>query len=126
MKNIEEIIADARAEEEVAREQKKAEIDQGEESFRETLREGLKDYFNKSNKEITINLADYIVLMCKAKDLERILAAILDGLELSYNNEYLTLRDGDKVTDAIRVLYPEAYDAIYAAELDKVNEEKEA
>lgn len=119
MKNIDELIADAQAEEEVAKDLKKAEIDKGAESFRETLREGLKDaLFNRPNKEVTIDLDEYIVLLNKAKDLDRILNAIVDSLTLSYNNEYLTLRNGERVVDAIRVLYPEAYDHILAAELD--------
>ena len=53
-------------------------------------------------------------------DLDRILNAIVDNLTLSYNKEYLRLEDESKVVDAFRVLYPEAYDALLAAELDRL------
>jgi hypothetical protein len=113
--DIEEIIADARAEEEVAREQAAAK----EKTFKDELREKLKETFRPREEErVTITLSEYVVLTNKAMDLDRILNAIVDRLTLSYNNEYLVLGDRDKVVDAFRVLYPEAYDALLAAELE--------
>ena len=120
--DIEEIIADARAEEEVAREQAAAK----EKTFKDELREKLKETFKPREEErVTITLSEYVILTNKAMDLDRILNAIVDKLTLSYNNEYLILGDRDKVVDAFRVLYPEAYGALLAAELERVGNEDE-
>ena len=114
--DIEEIIADARAEEEVAREMAKG-------NFRDELRGKLKEAFTPREEEsVRIDLREYVTLVNKAMDLDRVLNAIVDNLKLSYNNEYLRLDDETKVVDAFRVLYPEAYDALYAAELDRLKE----
>lgn len=119
--DIEEIIADARAEEEVAREQAAAK----EKTFKDELREKLKETFRPREEErVTITLSEYVVLTNKAMDLDRILNAIVDNLKLSYNKEFLSLYNDDKVVDAFRVLYPEAYGALLAAELDKAAEEE--
>ena len=117
--DIEEIIADARAEEEVAREMAKS-------NFRDELRGKLKEAFTPREEEsVRIELREYVTLVNKAMDLDRILNAIVDNLELSYNNEYLKLENyGEKVVDAFRVLYPEAYDALYAAELDRLERQE--
>ena len=125
--DIEEMIADARAEEEVAREQEKAaKEEKAREDFRDTLREHLKEALKVRNDEskVTIPLSEYLKLKQKETDLERILSAIVDGLELSYNKEYLRLTD-DNVVDAIRILYPDLYDAILAAELENAEHEGE-
>lgn len=120
--DIEEIIADARAEEEVAREQAAAK----EKSFKDELREKLKETFRPREEErVTITLSEYVILTNKAMDLDRVLNAIVDNLKLSYNKEFLSLRNDDKVVDAFRVLYPEAYGALLAAELERVGNEDE-
>ena len=117
--DIEEIIADARAEEEVAREQAAAK----EKTFKDELREKLKETFRPREEErVTITLSEYVILTNKAMDLDRVLNTIVDNLTLSYNKEYLRLDDEGKVVDAFRVLYPEAYGALYAAELDRLKE----
>lgn len=120
--DIEEIIADARAEEEVAREQAAAK----EKSFKDELREKLRETFRPREEErVTITLSEYVILTNKAMDLDRVLNAIVDNLKLSYNKEFLTLHNDDKVVDAFRVLYPEAYGALLAAELERVGNEDE-
>ena len=120
--DIEEMIADARAEEEVASEQERAaKEEKAREDFRDTLREQLKEaLIPKDESKVTISLSEYVILKQKEADLDRILNAIVDGLGLSYNNEYLTLRGDDKVVDAFRVLYPDVYDHLLAAELENV------
>ena len=120
-KDIEEIIADARAEEEVAREQASA----MEKTFKDELRGKLKEAFTPREEEsVRIDLREYVTLVNKAMDLDRVLNAIVDNLKISYNNEYLRLDDETKVVDAFRVLYPEAYDALYAAELDRLERQE--
>lgn len=125
--DIEELIADARAEEEVAAEQKRAaKEEKAREDFRDTLREQLKEaLLPKNENKITINLSEYVILKQKEADLDRILNAIVDGLGLSYSKEYLSLKESENVVDAIRVLYPDVYDALLAAELERAEHEGE-
>lgn len=124
--DIEEMIADAKAEEEVAREQERAaKEEKAREDFRDTLREQLKEaLIPKSESKVTISLSEYVILKQKETDLDRILSAIVDGLELSYNKEYLRLKD-DNVVDAISILYPDVYDHLLAAELAQAENEGE-
>lgn len=123
VKDIEEIIADARAEEEVAREQAKA---KKEVSFKEQLREQLKDaLMPKEESKVTISLKEYVILKQKEADLDRLLNVIVDGIGLSYNKDFLMLRHDEKVVDAIRVLYPDVYDRLLAAELAYADNEGE-
>ena len=118
---IDEAIADAMAEEEVAREQAKEDS-----SFRDELRAQLKDAFSesiKTNKEnkVIISLDEYLILKFKERDLEKLVSTILAEFRLSYNQEYLRINDGDNVADVIKVLYPEVYDDI----LDSLQNEGE-
>ena len=120
--DIEELIADARAEEEVAAEQERA----AREDFRDTLREQLKEaLIPKSDNKVTISLSEYVILKQKEADLDRILNAIVDGLGLSYSKEYLSLKESENVVDAFRVLYPDVYDHLLAAELEHAEHEGE-
>ena len=125
--DIEEMIADARAEEEVAREQERVTREEkAREDFRDTLREQLKEaLIPKSDNKVTINLSEYVILKQKEADLDRILNAIVNGLGLSYSKEYLSLKESDNVVDAIRVLYPDVYDHLLAAELEHAEHEGE-
>lgn len=129
--SIEEIIADAKAEEEVAREQERAaraaKEEKAREDFRDTLREQLKDALKVRNDEskVTISLKEYITLKQKEADLDRILNALVDDIELNYSKDALRIRGGERAIEAIRVLYPEAYDALLAAELERAEHEGE-
>ena len=127
--DIEEIIADAKAEEEVAREQAKAaKEEKARADFRDELRKQihttLDDFIKekKASNKVTIDLDEYITLKQKEIDLDRILSAIVDSVYLNYSKDDLRL-DGDRPIEVMRVLYPEAYDALLAAELAKVNGE---
>jgi acetyl-CoA carboxylase carboxyltransferase component len=125
--DIEEMIADAKAEEEVAREQERAaKEEKAREDFRDTLRERLKEaLIPKDESKVTISLSEYVILKQKETDLDRILNAIVDGLGLSYSKEYLSLKESENVVDAFRVLYPDVYDHLLAAELDRAEHEGE-
>ncbi len=129
MVNIEEIIADAKAEEEVAREQAEtaaaAKEEKASEDFKDLLRERLKDALTSKNDDtkITLSLQEYVILRQKEQDLDRILSAIVDNLELGYNNDSLTLKNDRRVTETFRALYPEAYGALLAAELERTERE---
>jgi len=123
--DIEEMIADAKAEEEVAREQAKAaKEEKAREDFRNVLRKGLNEALsNKNDSNVTVSLKEYVILKQKEQDLDRIMSVIVDNLELSYNNEYLRISSGENIIDAFRVLYPTAYDTIFEAELKRAENE---
>lgn len=129
--SIEEIIADAKAEEEVAREQERAaraaKEEKAREDFRDTLREQLKDALKVRNDEskVTIPLIEYVILKQKEADLDRILNALVDDIELNYSKDALRIRGGERAIEAIRVLYHEAYDTLLAAELERAEHEGE-
>ena len=114
MKDIEEMIADARAEEEVAKEQA---IENSENKFREDLKAHLIDAFKdniKLNKEnsVTLSLNEYLILKFKERDLENIISAIIPHLTLGYDGESLRLNNKSDVVDVIKVIYPDMYEAI--------------
>lgn len=128
--DIEEMIVDAKAEEEVAREQeraaKAAKEEKAREDFRDTLREQLKEaLIPKSDNKVTISLSEYVILKQKEADLDRILNALVDDLELNYCKDALRIGGGERAIEAIRVLYPEAYDTLLAAEIDRAEREGE-
>jgi hypothetical protein len=109
--DIEELIADAKAEEEVRKEQPCKDF-----SFREELENHLKEAFSdiKARREnkVTIDLNEYLILKFKERDLERIVATILDELKLHYTKEDLMLYDDGAIVNIIKVLYPEVYQNI--------------
>lgn len=110
IENIEELIADAKAEEEAIEKQK-------EEQFKTDLKNGLQDFFNKKNEEekqnINIPLYDYLMLKMKERDLDILTGAIMDSLTLSYDKENLKIYDNkERIINAFRTLYNFAYDSI--------------
>lgn len=114
MENIDEAIADAIAEEEVAKEQA---IENSENKFREELKACLIDAFKdnaKFSKEnsVTLSLNEYLILRFKERDLETITSAIISNLALGYDGESLRLNNKSDVVDVMKVLYPDMYDAI--------------
>ena len=113
MENIDEMIADAKAEEEVNKD------------FRETLRDKLKDTFTVEaieSPKVTIDLYEYLILKYKARDLETIIKAILVSLKLNYSKDDLKLSN-DEVLDAFKVLYRETYEDILAEKLAEEGDE---
>lgn len=114
MKNIDEVIADAIAEEEVAKEQAKK---NSENKFREELKTCLIDVFKDNAKfskdnSVTLSLNEFLTLRYKERDLETIITAIISNLALSYDGVRLTLNNKSDVVDVMKVLYPDMYDAI--------------
>lgn len=109
MENIDEVIADARAEEEVAKEQA---IENSGNDFREELKAKLKDMFSTSaENKVTLSLNEYLLLKFKERDLEILTSTILSNFKLNYSGEDLRL-ESNVVVEVIKVLYPDMYDAI--------------
>ena len=121
--NIDEMIADAKAEEQVEKEQAKATEEKEKEDFKEALKAAL---MPKSDSKVTIPLSEYVILLQKEADLGRLLDAIVHSLDLGYNDEYLILNKSENVVDAIRVLYPDVYDHLLTkAKLERAENEGE-
>ena len=119
-KRIEDIIAEARAEEELLNQ----EVNTGDTDFREAIKKTLEENL-KDRPKVTIDIEEYILLRQKDKDLERLLHTILDCLELDYLGKDLMIKDERKIKDTIKILYTAAYDAILEAELENAKEEGE-
>ena len=75
------------------------------------------------DSKVTITLDEYLVLKAKEMDLDRILRSIVGALTLSYNSEFLSIRESGGIVDAFRVLFPEAYEKIYEEQIDKYTQE---
>lgn len=113
MQDINEMIKSVKAEEEQERNT----------NWGEALRQ-LKDKEEKGrDSKVTITLDEYLVLKAKEMDLERIMRSIVDALTLSYNSEFLSIRESGGIVDAFRVLFPEAYEKIYEEQIDKYTQE---
>ena len=109
MQDINEMIKSVKAEEEQERNT----------NWGETLRQ-LKE---GRDSKVTITLDEYLVLKAKEMDLDRIMRSIVGALTLSYNSEFLSIRESGGIVDAFRVLFPEAYEKIYEEQIDKYTQE---
>lgn len=113
MEDINEMIKSVKAEEE---QERSAKFDKALMRLKNKKVEG-------RDSKVSITLGEYLMLKAMQIDLDRILRAIIDALTLSYNNEYLTIGDRDGIVDAFRILFPEAYEKAYEAEIDKYTQE---
>lgn len=115
--NIEELIADAKAEEET----KKAVQDDLTEAFMRKFAADLNKGAEEKTKggAVTIPLAEYVELKQMESDFDRLFSAIERSLELNYNHEDIRV-DGDIIKDTFKALYPEEYEADYQALLEEV------
>lgn len=101
--NIDEMIADAIAEEEVKNDNK--------------------GMFSKYNEvEITIPLKEYLSLKLMNADFDRIMRGIMDSFGLNYNGESLRVNNGESITEVMNVLYPDIMENLYE-ELKKKEQE---
>lgn len=119
MENIDEIIADAMAEEEVAKEQEKARAKKkATDNFKKELRESLinmvAELAPQAEQQIKIDLSEYISLVYMARDLDVFKRAIKRALKLNYSGKELYIGDGDEIADAFKTLYFEEYNNILA------------
>lgn len=87
--DIEQIITEARAEEEAARENA----------------DFLEDGFSADT--VTIPVSEYIVLHQTKTDFARLHRAIMESLSLSWNKKALVISGGDRIVEALRFLHPD-------------------
>ena len=113
MANIEEIIADAREEERLAREQK--------------------DKVNKAlelpkidDRRVNIPLSEYVYLRQADRDLDRLQNAIANNLVINYTGKDLTTSSDDELVRVYRYLYPYEYEQIYKEKYAEYKAQEEA
>ena len=114
--NIEELIADAKAEEEV----NKTAQDDLTEAFMRKFAADLNKGAEEKTKggAVTIPLAEYVELKQMESDYDRLFSAIVRSLGLNYNHEDIRV-DGDIIKDTFKALYPEEYEAEYQTLLEE-------
>ena len=112
MEDINEMIADAKAEEQAKQEMKN-------EKFRKDLKHKLAEMVGKAPK-VEVDLEEYTLLKINEMDLIRLMEAITADLTLSYSKEDLRLY-GDNTVNAFRVLFSDTYEEI----LEKLKAEAE-
>ena len=102
MERIEDMIEEAKAEEKAAEEKK-------EEKFRKELRKGLEEALNvKKEQQVSIPVAEYVMLKQKERDLELLAMSIMEDLELSLrlrkNKYYFKQINSEIITSSRRFL----------------------
>lgn len=110
--DIEELIANAKAEEEV----NKTAQDDLTEAFMRKFAADLNKGAEEKTKggAVTIPLAEYVELKQLESDFTRLYEAIERSFELNYNHEDMRA-DGEIIKDVFKALYPVEYNANYQA-----------
>lgn len=104
--NIEELIADAKAEEEVRREQAKEELTN-------TLTKSFTDAFKaKMGATVNVDVTEYVYLKQIEADYNRIMGAIERSFGPNYDNTKARIDDGDIILDVYKALYPAEFEEI--------------
>lgn len=107
-----EVIADARAEEEVMKEQLRKRIQEAGEEAKARIKERLKAV----QPMVTISMDEYTAL----KDAERVVNTLWNNLRrASYDPNVLRVSNEDELMIALKLFYPEKY----AEKLKELNEE---
>lgn len=116
MIDIEEMIADARAEEEVKKEMEKVEEEK-------TRYYSNFDNFQVENQLIKITLAEYLNYKNLESDYTRLINTIKDSLELYYGHgDRLGLKNcGDRIIETMTSLYPD----FMKEQIERLNAEDE-
>ena len=113
-KSIDEIIADAQAEEEVEREQEKARAkkkiaDDFKAELKKSVKAMLDEIYEEKEQLVKVPLSEYISLVFMARDLDLFKRAISNNFELSYNEKSLCIKDSTEIEETFKSLYPEEY-----------------
>jgi len=122
MESIEEMIADAQAEEQVKAEFKSSKnkmADNFKADLKAALKNALADVTEVDDQLVRITLGEYMSLVYMARDLDLLKNAIARSLGLSYNEEFLAIKHDDEILDVYKTLYREEYDALLSKEQEK-------
>lgn len=89
------------------------EEDMIEDKFGNELRKGLEEALNiKKEQQVSIPVSEYVILKQKERDLELLVMAIMDDLELNYDKEDLRISGGNNTVRAFKTLYNTCYKSI--------------
>ncbi len=129
-KSIDEIIADAQAEEEVEREQEKARAkkkiaDDFKAELKKSVKAMLDEIYEEKEQLVKVPLSEYISLVFMARDLDLFKRAISNNFELSYNGKDLVIRDSTEIEETFKSLYPEEYSDVAALKIIKADDASE-
>lgn len=95
--DIEEMIADAKAEEEVKS------------SFVDTFKEQLAENLKNNDTKAFVSLEEYAQLRMATRDLDLIINSVIDNCELNYSRNGLRFKDERDFFKLFKVLYPDIY-----------------
>ena len=116
--NIEELIADAKAEEEVRREQAQDDLTNAlMKSFTANLNKGAEE--KTKGGAVTIPLAEYVELKQMELDYDRIFYAIMESFGLSYRHDHLIISQDDIILQTFKVVHTKEFKEL---EQDMVDE----
>jgi hypothetical protein len=128
--NIEELIADAKAEEEVRREQVQDDLTNAlMRSFTANLNKdaeskGAESKGAESNgARVTVSLAEYVQLKQMELDYDRLYSAIVESFGLSYHNDHLIISKDDIILQTFKVLHAEEFKELEQDMVDEWNKE---
>jgi len=123
--NIEELIADAKAEEEVRREQVQDDLTNAlMRSFTANLNKDAESKGTESKgASVTISLAEYVQLKQMELDYDRLYSAVMESFGLSYHNDHLIISKDDIILQTFKVLHAEEFKELEQDMVDEWNKE---
>jgi Fe-S cluster assembly iron-binding protein IscA len=123
--NIEELIADAKAEEEVRREQVQDDLTNAlMRSFTANLNKDAESKGAESKgARVTVSLAEYVQLKQMELDYARLFSAIIESFGLSYHNDHLIISKDDIILQTFKVLHAEEFKELEQDMVDEWNKE---
>lgn len=117
--NIEELIADAKAEEEA----KKAVQDDFTNALMKTVTANLNKEAESKSTSVTVSLAEYVQLKKIELDYDRLFYAIIDSFGLGYRHDHLIISKEDSILQTFKVLHAEEFKDLEQNMVDEWNKE---
>jgi hypothetical protein len=118
--NIEELIADAKAEEEVRREQVHDDLTN---ALMRSFTANLNKDAESKGASVTVSLAEYVQLKQMELDYARLFSAIIESFGLSYRHDHLIISKEDSILQTFKVLHAEEFKELEQDMVDEWNKE---
>lgn len=115
--NIEELIADAKAEEEA----KNAVQDDFTNALMKTVTANLNKEAESKGASVTVSLAEYVQLKQMELDYTRLFSAIMESFGLSYRHDHLIISQDDIILQTFKVLHAEEFKELEQDMVDEWN-----
>ena len=119
--NIEELIADAKAEEETKKSVQDDLTDAFMRKFAADLNKGAEE--KTKGGAVTIPLAEYVQLKQMELDYDRLFSAIMESFGLSYRHDHLIISQDDIILQTFKVLHAEEFKELEQDMVDEWNKE---